>query len=143
MQLHSNAAGKAISSKIQHLKVISQQQFNRIMLTTLLYTKINKLQFWSQMMLKIIGELALLGAIASVFIVAAQGRAQERAAEEASGREYMRTLDEVSRLAKNRLTLASWAYESNITKYNEDKYVSITDPNRKVIKLILQFIQIL
>ncbi|CAG4917509.1 unnamed protein product [Colias eurytheme] len=75
------------------------------------------------MMLKILGELALLGAIASVFIVAAQGRAQERAAEENSGREYMRSLDEIMGKAKNKLTLAAWAYESNITKYNEDKYL--------------------
>ncbi|XP_022119819.2 angiotensin-converting enzyme [Pieris rapae] len=78
------------------------------------------------MMFKIIVELALVGAIASVFVVAAQGRAQERAAEEASGREYMRSLDEVMGKAKNRLTLASWAYDSNITQYNEDKLLQVS-----------------
>lgn len=74
--------------------------------------------------MKILGELALVGAIASVFIVAAQGRAAERAAEEAAGRDYMRTLDEVKSKSKNRLVLASWDYESNITAYNEEKLVS-------------------
>ncbi|CAF4813116.1 unnamed protein product [Pieris macdunnoughi] len=78
------------------------------------------------MMFKIIVELALVGAIASVFVVAAQGRAQERAAEEASGREYMRSLDEVMGKAKNRLSLASWAYDSNITQYNEDKFLQVS-----------------
>ncbi|XP_045527221.1 angiotensin-converting enzyme-like isoform X2 [Pieris brassicae] len=78
------------------------------------------------MMFKIIVELALVGAIASVFVVAAQGRAQERAAEEASGREYMRSLDEIMGKAKNRLSLASWAYDSNITQYNEDKLLQVS-----------------
>ncbi|CAH4035597.1 unnamed protein product [Pieris brassicae] len=77
-------------------------------------------------MFKIIVELALVGAIASVFVVAAQGRAQERAAEEASGREYMRSLDEIMGKAKNRLSLASWAYDSNITQYNEDKLLQVS-----------------
>ncbi|CAK1546002.1 unnamed protein product [Leptosia nina] len=80
----------------------------------------------ASMVMKIIGELALLGAIASVFIVAAQGRAQERAAEEASGREYMRTLDDVMGKAKNRMSLASWALDSNITQYNEDKLLQVS-----------------
>lgn len=71
-------------------------------------------------MLKIFVELALIGAIASVFIVAAQGRAAERAAEEAAGREYMRTLDEITSKAKNKKAIASWNYESNITAYNEE-----------------------
>lgn len=75
------------------------------------------------MMLKIIVELALVGAIASVFIVAAQGRAAERQAEEAAGRDYMRTLDELTSKAKNKRMLASWDYESNITTYNEEKQV--------------------
>lgn len=77
------------------------------------------------MVLKIIGELALVGAIASVFIVAAQGRAAERAAEEAAGREYMRKLDELAARANNKRALASWAYESNITAYNEEQMVTI------------------
>lgn len=75
--------------------------------------------------MKIIGELALVGAIASVFIVAARGRAVERAAEEAAGRDYMRNLDEIMSKAKNKRALASWDYESNITKYNEDRLVRI------------------
>ncbi|XP_050664351.1 angiotensin-converting enzyme-like isoform X2 [Leptidea sinapis] len=78
------------------------------------------------MMLKILGELALLGAIASVFVVAAQGRAQERAAEESSGREYMRKLDEIMGNAKNKLALASWDYESNITDFNEKRLLQIS-----------------
>ncbi|CAH0729159.1 unnamed protein product, partial [Brenthis ino] len=76
-------------------------------------------------MLKIFVELALVGAIASVFIVAAQGRAAERAAEEAAGREYMRTLDEITSKAKNKRTIASWNYESNITAYNEEKQLQV------------------
>lgn len=76
------------------------------------------------MIMKIIGELALVGAIASVFIVAAQGLAAERAAEEAAGREYMRVLDERTSKARNRRTIASWNYESNITSYNENINVS-------------------
>jgi hypothetical protein len=75
--------------------------------------------------MKIIGELALVGAIASVFIVAAQGRAAERRAEEAAGRDYMRTLDELTSKAKNKLVMASWKYESNITKFNQDHLVSL------------------
>ena len=75
------------------------------------------------MMIKIIVELALVGAIASVFIVAAQGRAAERQAEENAGRDYMRTLDELTSKAKNKLTIASWNYDSNITSYNEEKQV--------------------
>lgn len=75
------------------------------------------------MIMKIIGELALVGAIASVFIVAAQGRAAERAAEEAAGRDYMRNLDELVSKAKNRATIASWKYESNITDYNQEQQV--------------------
>ncbi|KAL0832496.1 hypothetical protein ABMA28_000715 [Loxostege sticticalis] len=78
------------------------------------------------MIMKILGELALVGAIASVFIVAAQGRAAERAAEEAAGRDYMRTLDEVKSKSKNRLVLASWDYESNITAYNEEKLLQLS-----------------
>ncbi|XP_068631480.1 angiotensin-converting enzyme-like [Battus philenor] len=77
------------------------------------------------MMLKILGELALVGAIASVFIVAAQGRAAERTAEEASGREYMRTLDDLMSKAKNRRTIASWNYESNITDHNEQVQMQV------------------
>ena len=74
--------------------------------------------------MKIIGELALVGAIASVFIVAARGRAVEREAEEAAGRDYMRNLDEIMSRARNKKTIASWDYESNITKHNEDIMVS-------------------
>lgn len=77
-----------------------------------------------QMIMKIIGELALVGAIASVFIVAAQGRAEERAAEEAAGRLYMRTLDEMTSRMKNRKTLAAWDYQSNITDYNQERQVT-------------------
>lgn len=75
------------------------------------------------MIMKIIGELALVGAIASVFIVAAQGRAAERAAEEAAGREYIRTLNDLTAKAKNKRTIASWNYESNITDHNEQVQV--------------------
>ncbi|XP_052750785.1 angiotensin-converting enzyme-like isoform X2 [Galleria mellonella] len=78
------------------------------------------------LMMKIVVELALVGAIASVFIVAAQGRAAERAAEEAAGREYMRKLDELMAKAQNRRTLASWNYESNITNYNEEQMLQIS-----------------
>lgn len=77
-----------------------------------------------QMIFKIIGELALVGAIASVFIVAAQEWAQERAAEESSGREYMRTLDDQTSKMRNKMSLANWAYDSNLTKHNEDILVS-------------------
>lgn len=76
------------------------------------------------MVLKILGELTLVGAIASVFIFAAQGWAEERAAEEASGKAYMRTLDELTSKMKNRKVIASWNYETNITKFNEDQMVS-------------------
>ncbi|CAH0693099.1 unnamed protein product [Chilo suppressalis] len=76
--------------------------------------------------MKIIGELALLGAIASVFVVAAQGRAAERQAEEAAGRQYMRKLDEATSQAKNRLTIASWNYQSNITNYNQEQMLQIS-----------------
>lgn len=79
--------------------------------------------FPNQMVLKILGELALVGAIASVFIVAAQGRAAERAAEEAAGRDYMRRLDELTSKLKNRKVIASWDYETNITKQNEEHMV--------------------
>lgn len=72
------------------------------------------------MIMKILGELALVGAIASVFIVAAQGRAAERRAEEAAGREYMRKLDEKVGNLNNRRSLVTWAYESNITDHNEE-----------------------
>lgn len=78
------------------------------------------------MMFKIVVELALVGAIASVFIVAAQGRAQERAAEEAAGREFIRTLDDLTGRAKNRKTIASWDYESNITEHNRERQVIVT-----------------
>ncbi|XP_063823933.1 angiotensin-converting enzyme-like isoform X1 [Ostrinia nubilalis] len=78
------------------------------------------------MIMKILGELALVGAIASVFIVAAQGRAAERAAEEAAGRDYMRTLDELTSNAKNKRTIASWNYESNITEYNEEQMLQVS-----------------
>ncbi|KAG6454446.1 hypothetical protein O3G_MSEX008728 [Manduca sexta] len=78
------------------------------------------------MIMKIIGELALLGAIASVFVVAAQGRAAERAAEEAAGREYMRNLDELMAKANNKKTIASWNYESNLTTYNEEQLLKIS-----------------
>ncbi|KAF9415825.1 hypothetical protein HW555_006652 [Spodoptera exigua] len=78
------------------------------------------------LIMKIIGELALVGAIASVFIVAAKGRAVERAAEEAAGRDYMRNLDEIMSKAKNKKALATWDYESNITKYNEDRLLQIS-----------------
>ncbi|XP_075971289.1 angiotensin-converting enzyme-like isoform X2 [Anticarsia gemmatalis] len=73
-----------------------------------------------KMIMKIIGELALVGAIASVFIVAAQGLAAERAAEETAGREYMRSLDELMSKARNKKTIASWNYESNITQHNNE-----------------------
>lgn len=72
------------------------------------------------MIMKIIVELCLVGAIASVFVVAAQGLAAERRAEQAAGREYMRSLDELMSKAKNKLTIASWNYDSNITKHNEE-----------------------
>ncbi|XP_073942648.1 angiotensin-converting enzyme-like isoform X2 [Choristoneura fumiferana] len=78
------------------------------------------------MVLKILGELALVGAIASVFIVAAQGRAAERAAEEAAGRDYMRRLDELTSKLKNRKVIASWDYETNITKQNEERMLQIS-----------------
>ncbi|KAI5646415.1 angiotensin-converting enzyme domain-containing protein [Phthorimaea operculella] len=71
------------------------------------------------MVLKIAGELALVGAIASVFVVAARGWAEEKAAEEASGREYMRTLDEATAKMKNRKVIAEWNYVTNMTDYNE------------------------
>lgn len=77
------------------------------------------------MIFKIIGELALVGAIASVFIVAAQEWAQERAAEENSGRDYMRKLDELTSKMKNRMSLTSWNYDSNLTQHNQDLLVSI------------------
>lgn len=76
------------------------------------------------MVFKIIGELALVGAIASVFIVAAQEWAEERLAEETSGREYMRTLNELTAKMRNRMALANWQYDSNLTKHNEDFLVS-------------------
>lgn len=76
------------------------------------------------MIFKIIGELALVGAIASVFIVAAQEWAQERAAEEGSGREFMRKLDGLTEKMRNRMALTEWNYESNLTKHNEDLLVS-------------------
>ncbi|CAG9795380.1 unnamed protein product [Diatraea saccharalis] len=79
-----------------------------------------------QLIMKIIGELALLGAIASVFIVAAQGRAAERQAEEAAGRQYMRKLDDLTSKSKNRLVIASWNYESNITTYNQEQMLQIS-----------------
>ncbi|XP_072939892.1 angiotensin-converting enzyme-like isoform X1 [Epargyreus clarus] len=78
------------------------------------------------MILKILGELALVGAIASVFIVAAQGRAAERAAEEATGRNYMKTLNEEMAKLKNKKTIAAWDYQSNITTYNEEKQMQIS-----------------
>ncbi|XP_041970579.1 angiotensin-converting enzyme-like [Aricia agestis] len=78
------------------------------------------------MMFKIVVELALVGAIASVFIVAAQGRAQEKASEEAAGRNYMRSLDEIMAKARNKKTLASWAYESNITDYNQEQQLQVS-----------------
>nr|XP_049694506.1 angiotensin-converting enzyme isoform X2 [Helicoverpa armigera] len=78
------------------------------------------------LIMKIIGELALVGAIASVFIVAAKGRAVERAAEEAAGRDYMRNLDEIMSKAKNKKTIATWDYESNITKANENRLLQIS-----------------
>lgn len=77
-----------------------------------------------QMIFKIVGELALVGAIASVFIVAAQEWAQERAAEESSGREYMRKLDDLTSKIRNKMALARWNYDSNLTKHNEDVLVS-------------------
>ncbi|KAM3960983.1 angiotensin-converting enzyme isoform 1-T1 [Aphomia sociella] len=76
--------------------------------------------------MKIIGELALVGAIASVFIVAARGRAAERTAEEAAGREYMRKLDEQTSKSLNKKTLAAWQYESNITTYNEEYMLQVS-----------------
>ncbi|KAL4710785.1 hypothetical protein ACJJTC_009334 [Scirpophaga incertulas] len=78
------------------------------------------------LIMKIIGELALLGAIASVFIVAAQGRAAERQAEEAAGRDYMRTLDELTAKSNNRRAIASWNYESNITTHNQDVMLQVS-----------------
>ncbi|KAJ8733528.1 hypothetical protein PYW08_001826 [Mythimna loreyi] len=75
--------------------------------------------------MKIIGELALVGAIASVFIVAARGRAVERAAEEAAGRDYMRHLDELMSKARNKKAIADWDYASNITKFNEDRMLAV------------------
>ncbi|GBP18260.1 Angiotensin-converting enzyme [Eumeta japonica] len=78
------------------------------------------------MIMKICGELALVGAIASVFIVAAQGRAEERAAEEAAGREYILKLDEKVGQAKNKRALANWAYESNMTAYNEEQMMIVS-----------------
>ncbi|XP_026489175.2 angiotensin-converting enzyme-like isoform X1 [Vanessa tameamea] len=77
-------------------------------------------------MFKVLVELALVGAIASVFIVAAQGRAAERVAEEASGREYMRNLDELMSKVKNKATIAAWDYESNITAYNEERMLQVS-----------------
>nr|QTY40901.1 venom polypeptide precursor [Doratifera vulnerans] len=78
------------------------------------------------MTLKILGELALVGAIVSVFIIAAQGTAQEKAAEEAAGRNYMKTLDALTSKEKNRKTIASWNYESNITKHNEEIMLQVS-----------------
>ncbi|XP_059056714.1 angiotensin-converting enzyme-like [Achroia grisella] len=78
------------------------------------------------LIMKIVIELALVGAIASVFIVAAQGRAAERAAEEAAGREYMRKLDEEMSIARNKKALASWNYESNITDHNEELMLQVS-----------------
>ncbi|XP_075971274.1 angiotensin-converting enzyme-like isoform X2 [Anticarsia gemmatalis] len=78
------------------------------------------------MVMKIIGELALVGAIASVFVVAARGLAAERAAEEAAGLDYMRSLDELTSKAKNKKMIASWNYENNITKHNEDIMLQVS-----------------
>ncbi|XP_049869718.1 angiotensin-converting enzyme-like [Pectinophora gossypiella] len=78
------------------------------------------------MILKIAGELALVGVIASVFVVAAQGWAQERAAEEASGQEYMRTLDDLTSKMKNRLQIANWNYVANLTTVNEEVLTQTT-----------------
>ncbi|XP_062526234.1 angiotensin-converting enzyme-like isoform X1 [Bombyx mori] len=78
------------------------------------------------MIMKIIGELALLGAIASVFLVAAQGRAAERAAEESAGRDYVRTLDEQTSRLRNKKTIASWDYETNLTVHNEQKLLQVS-----------------
>lgn len=73
--------------------------------------------------MKILGELCLVGAIASVFIVAAKGRAAEKAAEEAAGMDYMRNLDVIMSKVKNKKTIATWNYVTNITKYNEERMV--------------------
>ncbi|XP_048006690.1 angiotensin-converting enzyme-like isoform X1 [Leguminivora glycinivorella] len=86
------------------------------------------------MILKILGELALVGAIASVFIVAAQGRAAERAAEEAAGRDYMRRLDEITAKSMNRMTIANWNYESNITTYNNEHKLQVALDNAEELK---------
>lgn len=95
------------------------RQFNQHAIKTF-FTNLFK-----QMIFKIIGELALVGAIASVFIVAAQEWAEERAAEESSGREYMRTLDDLTSKMKNKKAVTNWNHDSNITKHNEDILVSV------------------
>lgn len=75
------------------------------------------------MAMKILGEICLVGVIASVFIVAARGRTAERAAEEAAGMEYMRSLDDLMSNTKNKKTIATWNYVTNMTQHNEEQMV--------------------
>lgn len=83
------------------------------------------------MIMKITGELALLGAIASVFFVAARGRAAEKAAEEAAGTDYMRTLDVLMSKAKNKRVVAQWNYETNITTRTEAFMVRLLESQNR------------
>ncbi|XP_037962617.2 angiotensin-converting enzyme isoform X2 [Plutella xylostella] len=78
------------------------------------------------MVLKLCVEMALVGAIASVFVVAAQGWAAERAAEEGAGRDYMDKLNEWSGTLKNRMSLAQWDYEINITRHTEERMMQVS-----------------
>lgn len=77
-----------------------------------------------QTMLKIGGGALLIAAIVAVFVVATQGRDPDLEASEQEGREYIFQLDKAMGKRKNRASLSEWDYTSNITKENEEKWVS-------------------
>lgn len=76
-----------------------------------------------QTMLKIGGGALLVAAIVAVFVVATQGRDPDLEALEHEGREYILQLDKATGKRRNTVSLSEWAYTSNITKENEDKWV--------------------
>lgn len=75
-------------------------------------------------MLKIGGGAALLAAIVAVFVVATQGRDPDLEALEHEGRQYILQLDNATGVRRNLASKAEWDYTSNITKENEEKWVT-------------------
>lgn len=76
-------------------------------------------------MLQIGGAAVLLAAIVAVFVVATQGRDPDLEALEHEGREYILQLDQATGIRKNQASMAEWAYTSNITKENEEKWIEL------------------